>query len=340
MKKLFVAVLAIAALAACNKEEATILNTSKKSVSMTILNGGEATRAITEASGEENFECAGEADLTVLFADANGKVVESRALSAASEKVVADEANAEGLVPTTYTFHRLPETVMQVGVIALRGAATPASLADAETLWKTETKDAEFANIVVYGEDTQLDDAGFCKAGGDEEFPFFTAAVRVAPAHTRFEVLSFQCTDLGQNEYGYSQIELVKMTMGADEQALGQTLKAATDVATPTGVNVTDETQAWSWNWIAPHTFSPITVDLVVTGKNYTVAIPEKTLTIEKLMNNGTEVTEFAVENIYKLDVPFLEANIDATEAYICVDVEVTIAKWVVNTLTPVFKTE
>ena len=56
MKKLFVAVLAIAALAACNKEEATILNTSKKSVSMTILNGGEATRAITNASDDENFD--------------------------------------------------------------------------------------------------------------------------------------------------------------------------------------------------------------------------------------------------------------------------------------------
>ena len=340
MKKLFVAVLAIAALAACNKEEATILNTSKKSVSMTILNGGEATRAITTASGDENFECAAAADLTVLFADANGKVVETRALTDASERVTADEANAEGLVPTTYTFHKLPETVMQVGVIALRGATAPASLADAKTLWKTETKDVEFANIVVYGEDTQLEQDEFCTTVGDEEYPFFHAAVRVAPAHTRFEVLSFTCSDLGKNEYGYSQIDLVKMTMGDDEQALGQSLKAATDVATPSGVNVTGETKAWSWNWIAPHAFSPITVDLVVTGKNYTVAIPEKTLTIEKLMNGETEVTEFAVENIYKLNVPFYEKNIDATDAYICVDVEVTIAKWVVNTLTPVFKTE
>ncbi len=339
MKKLFVAVLAIAALAACNKEEATILNTSKKSVSMTILNGGEATRAITTASGEENFECAAEADLTVLFADATGKVVESRALSAAAEKVVGTAEEGQ-LVPTTYTFHRLPETVMQVGVIALRGAAEPASLADAKALWKTETKDAQFANIVVYGEDDELSPADYCAKAGDEEFPFFNAAVRVAPAHTRFEVLSFQCMDLGRNEYGYKQIDLVKMTMGDDEQALGQSLKAETDVATPSGVNVADEDKAWSWNWIAPHAFSPITVDLVVTGKNYTVAIPEKTLTINKIMNGETEVTEFAVENIYKLNVPFYEKNIDATDAYICVDVEVTIAKWVVNTLTPVFKTE
>lgn len=333
MKKLFVAVLAIAALAACNKEEAPILNTSKKSVSMTILNGGEATRAITDASDDENFECAGEADLTVLFADANGKVVESRALSAAEEKVEG-KAEEGQLVPTTYTFHRLPETVMQVGVIALRDNVEPASLADAKGLWNTETKDAKVADIVVYGEDLELTPADYCAKVGDEEFPFFNAAVRVAPAHTRFEVLSFTCEDLGQTEYGYSQIDLVKMTMGADEQALNKTLTPENNSANA------GEDQAWSWNWIAPHAFSPITVDLVVTGKNYTVAIPEKTLTIDKLMNNGTEVTEFAVENIYKLNVPFYEKNIDATDAYICVDVEVTIAKWVVNTLTPVFKTE
>lgn len=333
MKKLFVAVLAIAALAACNKEEAPILNTSKKSVSMTILNGGEATRAITDASDDENFECAAEVDLTVLFADANGKVVESRALSAAETKEVGTAEEGQ-LVPTTYTFHRLPETVMQVGVIALRDNAEPASLAAAKELWETETKDAQVADIVVYGEDLDLTPADYCAKVGDEEFPFFNAAVRVAPAHTRFEVLSFTCEDLGQNEYGYSQIDLVKMTMGADEQALNKTLTPENNSANA------GEGQAWSWNWIAPHAFSPITVDLEVTGKNYTVAIPEKTLTIEKLMNNGTEVTEFAVENIYKLNVPFYEKNIDATDAYICVDVEVTIAKWVVNTLTPVFKTE
>ena len=352
MKKLFVAVLAIAALAACNKEEATILNTSKKSVSMTILNGGEATRAITDASDDENFECAAEADLTVLFADANGKVVESRALSAAETKEVGTAEEGQ-LVPTTYTFHRLPETVMQVGVIALRDNAEPASLAAAKELWETETKDAQVADIVVYGEDLDLTPADYCAKVGDEEFPFFNAAVRVAPAHTRFEVLSFTCEDLGQNEYGYSEIELVKMKFAgaAYEQALGQTLTAATDVATPSGVNVTDETKVWSWNWVArtaENADAPVqltdrgnlVVNLEVVGNNYTVPEPSKTLTITGYNDkDGHAITEFKPEYIYKLTVPFKEENIDATNSFICVDVEVTIAEWIINTMTPVFAT-
>ena len=134
MKKLFVAVLAIAALAACNKEEApTLLESSKKSVSISILNGGLETRAITTASANANFACAKEADLTVLFADNAGKVVESRALSAAAQQVEGEE-NAEGLVPTTYTFHKLPESVIKIGVIALRGNTAPATLDAAKGL--------------------------------------------------------------------------------------------------------------------------------------------------------------------------------------------------------------
>ena len=75
MKKLFVAVLAIAGLVACNNEPETIFNSSMKSVALTIANSNEATRAITNASEGTDFECAAAADLTVLFADKSGKVV-------------------------------------------------------------------------------------------------------------------------------------------------------------------------------------------------------------------------------------------------------------------------
>lgn len=137
MKKLFVAVLAIAALAACNKEEATILNTSKKSVSVTILNGGDATRAITDETADTQFECAKADELKFIFADAAGNMVEVRTITA--------DVDQEG---NTYTFHKLPENVSKLGVIA-HGAATYASLAAAETAWKTEAVDANVADIIV-----------------------------------------------------------------------------------------------------------------------------------------------------------------------------------------------
>lgn len=322
MKKLFVAVLAIAGLVACNNEPETIFNSSMKSVALTIANSNEATRAITDTSATEDFTCADAADLTVLFADATGKVVESRNLTAGT--------NEDG----TYTFHKLPETVQQVGVIALRGNAAPATLGAADALWKTETLEAEVANIVVYGASGQMTQDGTCPLDG-VNYPLFKGKVHVAPYHTRFEVLEFKCTDLGTNEYGYSKITLNKMTYGGQyEQALGNVLTSATDVATA------GEGKAWSWNWANEKAAANLVVDLTVEGKGYTVAIPNKTLTIAGYQDeNGDAITTFECENVYKLKVPFLEANIDATDAYICVNVEVEIAEWVVNTITPVFGT-
>lgn len=328
--KLMCAALALVAFAACNKQEVdTVLSTSKKTVALTIMNGGAATRAITTASADANFDCASANDLTVLFADAAGKVVETRLLTNASSTEVGT-ADDEGLVPTTYSFHKLPETVQQVGVIALRENTAPASLNAAEELWKKETPDAEVANIVVYGT-TTLTQNNTCEVDG-ENYPLFEGAVRVAPAHTRLEILSFQCTDLSQNEYGYSQITLEKMTYGSNyTQDLGKTLNSKDDIATA------GDGKAWSWNFIAPETPEELVVDLTVVGKNYTVAIPEKTITINGYQKDGEAITEFSAENIYKLTVPFLEENIDKTDAYICVNVEVAIAKWVINTITPVF---
>lgn len=322
MKKLFVAVLAIAGLVACNNEPETIFNSSEKSIALTIANSNEATRAITDASAGADFECAAAADLTVLFADQSGKVIETRNLTA------GDNTNG------TYSFHRLPETVQQVGVIALRGNASPATLDAAEAIWKTETLEAEVANIVVYGKSGQMTQNNTCLVDG-VNYPLFEGEVRVAPYHTRFEVLEFQCTDLGQNDYGYSKITLNKMTYGGQyEQALGKELKDNTTVATA------GEGKAWSWNWAPEKAAANLVVDLTVEGKGYTVAIPNKTLTINGYLDkNGEKITTFECENVYKLKVPFLEANIDATDAYICVNVEVEIAKWVVNTITPTFGT-
>ncbi len=332
MKKLMLSLAALAMIAVgCEKNE-SILSTSEKSIGLTIVNGGSAgTKAITDASSSENFECAAAADLTVLFADQAGNVIENRALTAGTAKV--GTAGADDLVPTTYTFHKLPETVQQVAVIALRNNSVPATLEIAENIWKTETKDAEVADIVVYGDSGQMTQNGTCEVDG-VNYPFFEGKVRVAPAHTRLEVVSLQCTDLGTNDYGYKQITLDKMTFGgADEQTLGNVLTSASDIATA------GDGKVWSWNWIAPKAVANLVVDLTVEGKNYTVAIPKKTLTINGY--NGTEgaITEFKAENIYKLTIPFQEANIDATDAYICVDVEVTIAKWIVNTITPTFQT-
>lgn len=324
MKKLFVAVLAIAGLVACNNEPETIFNSSEKSIALTIVNSNEATRAITNASDDANFVCADADDLTVLFADSNGNVKETANL--------ASGENENG----TYTFHELPEYIVKVAVIALRGNDVPATLAAAEAIWKTETINAQVADIVVYGamaEGEVLMQDGTCTVD-HVEYPLYKGSVRVAPYHTRFEVLEFKCYDLNVAEYGYSKITLDKMTYGGQyEQALGKVLDSPTAVATA------GEGQAWSWNWAPEKAVANLVVDLTVEADDYHVAVPKKTLTITGYQDkDGNDIAKFERENIYKLKVPFSEKNIDSTDAYICVDVDVEIAEWVVNTITPVFK--
>lgn len=326
MKKLFVAVLAIAGLVACNNEPETIFNSSEKSIALTIVNSNEATRAITNASDDANFVCADADDLTVLFADANGNVKETANL--------AEGENENG----TYTFHELPEYIVKVAVIALRGNAAPATLAAAEAIWKTETLNAEVADIVVYGamgEDKVLIQDGTCTVD-HVEYPLYKGEVRVAPYHTRFEVLEFKCYDLNVAEYGYSKITLNKMTYGGQyEQPLGKVLDSKDAVAT-----AGEGKACWSWNWAPEKAAANLVVNLTVEADDYHVAVPEKTLTINGYQDkDGNKIDKFACENIYKLKVPFSEKNIDSTDAYICVDVEVEIAEWVVNTITPTFGT-
>ena len=327
MKKLFIAAMALATIVSCSKDDVNVLNSSEKSVSLSILNSNEVvSRAITDASAAEAFECAAATDLTVLFADRAGKVIETRNLTAGAQ---------EGAV---YTFHSLPQEVQQVGVIALRGNTSPATLAGAETIWKTETLDAEVTNIVVYGASGQMTQNGTCSVDG-KDFPLFEGEVTVEPYHTRLEVTGIKCSDLGQTEYGYSQIVLDKMTYGGQyEQTLGKTLTSATDIATANGENETGK--VWSWNWAPEKAAANLVVDMTVTGKNYTVAVPKKTLTINGYNDkDGKPITKFECGNIYKLEIPFLESNIDETNNYICVNVDVTIAEWKINTITPTFGT-
>jgi hypothetical protein len=96
------------------------------------------------------------------------------------------------------------------------------------------------------------------------------------------------------------------MTYGGQyEQALGKELLNNTTVATA------GEGKAWSWNWAPEMDVKDLVVNLTVVGKNYTVAIPEKTLTITGYQDkDGKDIAKFERENIYKLKVPSLRRTL------------------------------
>ena len=169
MKKLFVAVLAITALAACQKDAVdTVVTSKEKSVLVSIqnsvisgtrsevdgdtlapkANGGEAGLTdqvgTTGADNETETLVADLDTLQILFVNSSNVVVKSMNLvNEADDKIHADENGTNdgeyvpgaitGAAPSqTYAFHRVPETVTGVAVIR-NFTVNPITITDGKT---------------------------------------------------------------------------------------------------------------------------------------------------------------------------------------------------------------
>ena len=124
MKKLYVAVLAIAALAACNKEEVSFVQSNKKAVDITIANAMEVSRAVTTPTDDKvasvPYEGTIETQATDKYAAAQaGQLV---VLFANSANIVEQAYAIEGGKTTRY--HNVNESVTQVAIVRSVESAT------------------------------------------------------------------------------------------------------------------------------------------------------------------------------------------------------------------------
>ena len=311
MKKIFIVAMALAAFVSCSKDDAdTVLTSKQKSVKITIDNIAKGTRGETAAADDKDLAAADDTDLVFLFADAGGKVLQSRTLK-------DDDANSSLLTKEdngTYTFHKLPENVTMIGVIA-NATTTPTTLADAVKAWTNEKNqlDNEYKAVVAYGSPvvngnpTALNAKGgvdLTRVQGEEAtapdehtdtYPLYEASVRVAPYMARIEITRVACTDLGQTANdGFSKITINSLSLAggtlktnatADaitgEQATAYTCTVGTDdnnvleeayVADPEDGDkaVAATSKVWSWN-ILPQEISNLTVGMLVEGNGYTI---------------------------------------------------------------------
>lgn len=381
MKKLFIAAMALATIVSCSKDEGVdeVLTSSKKSVKITIDNLAKGTRGETAAADSQDLAAADDTDLVFLFADAGGTVLETRTLQ--DQTLLTKEDN-------NYTFHKLPENVTMIGVIA-NATTTPTTLADAVKAWTNESAqlDKEYKEVVAYGspvvngQPTALNDKGgvtLTRVEGEEAtapaehedaYPLYEASVRVAPYMARIEITRVACTDLGQTANdGFSEITINSLSLAGGEYktntpadaitgdkatraytcAVGNddsnVLKTAYKVASDEGDKaVAAGTKVWSWNILPQSTTNNnLTVDMTVKGNGYTIPTEnaDKTVTVVSYANEGVAINEFKSENIYRFAIDFSEKNVDAGDAYICVNVDVTIANWVIVPTTVDFATK
>lgn len=238
MKKLFVAVLAIAALAACNKEEAPVYQDNEaKTIEISILNLVQETKALAGGDTAQGTpkNCAEFGELKVLFATSDGAIKFEDTLAAADgttddthkgdsfTEYVKDEAyNNDGI----RRWHNVPAEIKRIAVVRYEDTDFADGLVgkDLEDDILALAQDLEeniarpIETMVLYG-DGELSDTGETHMVGESLFHVWKAEVNVAPAFARFEVRKIQCEELGAlnnlgdpAQYDFDELVLKSLT--------------------------------------------------------------------------------------------------------------------------------
>ena len=216
MKKLFVAVLALCALASCQKENTpSQVESESKTIEISVLNLVDESRAVVggdTAQGTEKL-CAEFGELKILFVEADGKIVHEDTLVADNENMTDDSHDAitgEYVKDETYKndgtrrWHNVPASIKKIAVVRYEATDFPDGcvgkdlendvLALASNMEKNVNRPIE--TMVLCGYST-LKDTGATHMVGESLFHVWKAEVNVAPAFARCEVRSIKCTDLG-----------------------------------------------------------------------------------------------------------------------------------------------
>ena len=216
MKKLFVAVLALGALASCQKENTpSQVESESKTIEISVLNLVDESRAVVggdTAHGTKKL-CAEFGELKILFVEADGKIVHEDTLVADNENMTDDthtSINGDYVKDETYgndgtrRWHNVPASIKKIAVVRYEATDFPEGcvgknleddvLALASNMEENVNRPIE--KMVLCGYST-LTDTGATHMVGESLFHVWKAEVNVAPAFARFEVRSIKCTDLG-----------------------------------------------------------------------------------------------------------------------------------------------
>ena len=378
MKKLLLSLAALAMIAVgCEKNEGpNVIESNKKSVDITIVNGVQATKAVAEvkptpAGGagaiqdrEDKQAAASTTELKVLFANAAGNVVE--AYSFAEAKAVENENGK-----WNYRFHGVHESVTQVAVVRNNAEEfVGTNLSVYANAAAEEVIVADLSALNLYGSsDIAWDGKTTCTvtdAAHNTEYIYnlYTAQVDVVPTLARVEITGITCTDLGETTFkastdptvtgGFDELALQKIAFGKDEayyytftanDILKGVYKDETEADRKTKRDLVPynpgpgENKVIAWN-IAPSVEYPsdnVPMTLYVKASAYDYDVNTADKTLT--INGLTGATQFQRSKIYRLAINFKESNLDESNEAICVDVTVKIADWVIVEVDPEFAT-
>lgn len=345
MKKLFVAILALGALASCQKENLPTENAQSKTIEISIVNetstraqGGDTEKGAPNA-------CAQNSELTVLFAKADGTILHYDSLT--SEGTTNDLHTGTGTsyvkdnTTGKYIWHMVDKDVKQIAVVRFKKGDAEGNEGDI-TITKGTTNISEILalaenealnlnrpinEIVLYGVGT-LTDTNKTHRVGTVLYHVWSTTVEVAPKLARFEIHSIKCTDLGDKNrdtdlasYGLDELLINSLTWtGATEAhtAVGFPHTIYGSYNNPSAANntQTDADQrskeykpkkgAWSWN-VLPCTFTGLTLDMTAATYDYVI-------------NDGNYEFPLTVTGLNKVDAEgntVIDNEFDAGKIYV-----------------------
>lgn len=355
------------AFAACSSDDEVSNFDNGEKQSVVIKIGNEAT---SRTLGDSQAVLGGQAgnpgdgtaiklsNVTIFYAQGTNIVKSVKLSSTDTEKWNALTGDAG------YVEHNLPSAVNQVYIAGnydgdLSKVATKGAL-EATVIKATNQRDVK--NIVLYGVDEKLDEEKN-KVDDLGHNKVLKAVIDLKPLISRIEIKGIQCEDLGKQ---FSSIELKAIGLMNVWQnvTLGGTTTddlTLTNVYEPgqTGKDLTFGSKGfWAWDQITGVTLSqssdihPTTAE--VYGYNF-IAKNEQDLQVKLYLaaKKGDAVTplnntitanfgnkDFVPGMIYQVTLKFKEENIgpwDPSQTQ-CIQVNVTVQKWEVETLTPQYQ--
>ena len=376
MKKLFLTVLALGALASCQKEDLPTEDAQSKTIEISIVN-----ETSTRADGGDTakgaaYACAKNEELTVLFAKADGTILHHDSLTSTGATDNTHNGSTTGSYVkdnTTgkYIWHMVDKDVKQIAVVRFKeGDITivdkTTNISEILALAKNETLNLNrpINEIVLYGVGN-LTDTNQTHRVDNVVYHVWSTTVKVAPMLARFEIHSIECTDLGDKNcdtdlatYGLDELAINSLTWsGATEahSAVGFPYTIYGSYNNPSAANNTQKDAeqrsnkykpkkgAWSWN-VLPCTFTGLTLNMTAATYDYVINdgkydFPLKVTGLNKVDGEGNTVIDnkFEAGKIYVIDLIFTESNISAQDA-ICVDVTVEVVDWVIENRTPIYQ--
>ena len=346
------------AFAACSSDDEVSNFDNGEKQSVVIKIGNEATsRALEQTPQSEGQIKVG--DVTVFYAQ-DGAVYLSKTI----KKEKTEEYNK--LFNEGYVEHNLPASINQVYVAA--------NITDIEGLKSLEaiqnkvlavSGQQDFNNIALFGTDTELTDD---KVNTDDKGHTITkkAELTINPLVSRIEINKVQCMDLGNiyNEITLKSIGLLNVFENVNIAGTGSNDLTLANVLEPGSAKkenkyIFGEPNHWAWDAISNVKFTQadnvyptdgkvvayhfaandikndIEVRVYLDATKDGVINPVNHIVIAKFPK-----TTFAPGKIYQVGLVFNEANIgpwDPSQTQ-CIQVNVTVQKWEVETLTPQYQ--